>query len=409
MTKRVVVTGLGVVAPAGIGKDPFWENLKAGRCSIGPIVHFDSSDFRTQIAATVQRTLLPEASPTSDPRFWDLSAHFALLSAREAIRDSRLARLPQDAAIIIGSAVGGIVSLDQQFQNFYIRGKRSVMPYTIPRTMLSATSSLLGIELGARGPNLTVSTACSSSSHAIGWAFRMISSGVLQTCLAGGTECPVSPGHLQAWDRMRALANDNDTPERACRPFSKNRAGLVLGEGAAALILEERDAAVARGAPVYGELVGYGSNCDAYNMIQPSEESQAECIQKALEEAGQPDRIPEYISAHATGTLEGDKKETLAIKRCFGQQAYRIPVSGIKSMIGHTLGASGALAVVATLLAMRDGILPPTMNLEESDPECDLDYVPNSCRNCAADFALVHAFAFGGSNAVLALSRDGCS
>jgi 3-oxoacyl-(acyl-carrier-protein) synthase len=264
--------------------------------------------------------------------------------------------------------VAGIVSLDQQFENFYTRGGRFVMPYTVPRTMLNAPAALASIELGIHGPMYMLGTACSSSSQAIGLASRLIACGMARTCIAGGAEAPVSPGHLQAWDRLRALSKDNETPWRACRPFSKNRTGLVLGEGAAALILEERESAISRGARGYGEILGYASNSDAHQILQPSVLSQEDCIHAALADAGVFDRLPDYICAHGTATVEGDRRETEAIKACFRSRAGRIPISGTKSMIGHTLGASGALGVVSTFLAMRDDVLPPTAHLEEPDP-----------------------------------------
>jgi len=331
----------------------------------------------------------------------------ALLSIQEALTDAGWEKPPHDASIVLGSAVAGIVSLDKQFENFYTKGGRFVMPYTVPRTMLNAPAALVSIELGIRGPMYMLGTACSSSSQAIGLGYRLIASGLATTCIVGGTECPVSPGHLQAWDRLRALSKDNETPWRACRPFSRNRSGLVLGEGAAALILEERESARSRGAAVCGEILGYASNSDAQQILQPSVESQENCIRAALADAGRAGSYPDYISAHGTATLDGDRKETQAIKACFGRDASRIAISGTKSMTGHTLGASGAMALVSSLLAMRDGLLPPTAHLEEPDPECDLDYVPNASRPGSISLGLVNSFGFGGCNAVLVVAPEG--
>lgn len=401
---RVLVTGMGVLSPAGSGKEAYWTALCSGRSLISPIRRFDVTGYRTRVAATVDESQIPPPCCRTDPNLWDLSASIALLSVREALQDAGWQQAPQDAAIVLGSAVGGIVSLDEQFENFYTRGGRFVMPYTVPRIMLSAPAALVSIELGIHGPLYMLATACSSSSQAIGLAYRLIACGLARICIAGGTECPVSPGHLQAWDRLRALSKDNDTPWRACRPFSRNRSGLVLGEGAAALILEERESAMARGARGYGEIVGYASNSDASQILQPSVESQENCIRAALDDTGGHRVLPDYISAHGTATLEGDRKETQAIKACFGAQAARIPISGTKSMTGHTLGASGALALVSTFLAIRDGVLPPTAHLEEPDPECDLDYVPNASRPADISLALVNSFGFGGCNAVLVVS-----
>ncbi|RPJ62102.1 MAG: beta-ketoacyl-[acyl-carrier-protein] synthase family protein [Acidobacteria bacterium] len=403
--KRVLVTGMGVFSAAGSGKEAYWTALRCGQSLISPIRRFDTAGYRTRIAATIDEGKVPVPYSKTDPNLWDLSASIALLSIREALEDAGWQEPPQDAAIVLGSAVAGIVSLDQQFENFYTRGGRFVMPYTVPRIMLNAPAALASIELGIRGPMYMLGTACSSSSQAIGLGCRLIACGLAQTCIAGGTESPVSPGHLQAWDRLRALSKDNETPWRACRPFSRNRSGLVLGEGAAALILEERESAIARGARSYGEIVGYASNSDAHQILQPSVESQEDCIRAALSDAGRSGALPDYICAHGTATIEGDRKETEAIKACFGSKASQIPISGTKSMTGHTLGASGALGLVSTFLAMRDDLLPPTAHLEEPDPECDLDYVPNTSRLGSISLALVNSFGFGGCNAVLVVSR----
>ncbi len=403
--KRVLVTGMGVFSPAGPGKEAYWAALRCGQSLISPIRRFDTAGYRTRIAATIDEGQVAVPHSRTDPNLWDLTASIAFLSIQEALQDAGWEEPPRDTALVLGSAVAGIVSLDQQFENFYRRGGRFVMPYTVPRTMLNAPAALASIELGIHGPLYMLGTACSSSSQAIGLGYRLIACGLARTCIAGGTECPVSPGHLQAWDRLRALSKDNETPWRACRPFSRNRSGLVLGEGAAALILEERESAISRGASGCGEIVGYASNSDAGQILQPSVESQEECIRSALADAGCAGALPDYICAHGTATVEGDRKETEAIKACFGPQATRIPISGTKSMTGHTLGASGALGLVSTFLAMRENLLPPTAHLEEPDPECDLDYIPNTSRPGSVSLALVNSFGFGGCNAVLVVSR----
>jgi len=392
---------MGVFSPGGAGKELFWNVLKCGQSFISPIKRFDTSGYRTRIAATIDENMVPAVNSKTDPNLWDLTASIALIAVKEALNDAGWEEPPREAALVLGSAVAGIVSLDHQFENFYTRGGRFVMPYTVPRIMLNAPAALISIELGIHGPMYMLGTACSSSSQAIGLGHRLIATGLARQCIVGGTECPVSPGHLQAWDRLRALSKDNETPWRACRPFSRNRSGLVLGEGAAGLLLEERDAALSRGARVYGEILGYASNSDAREILQPSTQSQKDCIESALQDAGRAGVCPDYISAHGTATVDGDRKETEAIKACFGQGAAGIAVSGTKSMTGHTLGASGAISLVATLLAMRDGILPPTANLEERDPECDLDYVANVSRPGNISLALVNSFGFGGCNAVL--------
>jgi 3-oxoacyl-(acyl-carrier-protein) synthase len=402
--RRVVITGVGVVSPAGLGTEPYWSALKQGRSLITPITRFDTADCRTRIAASVDPESFPAVAKRAAPNLWDATAVMALLAIKEALADAGWSRPPSQASIAFGSAVSGIVSLDEQFENFYTRGGRYVMPYTVPRTMLNAPVALASIELDIRGPAYMIGTACSSSSQAIGLGFRLVAHGLADICIVGGTECPVAPGHLQAWDRLRALSKDNETPWRACRPFSRNRSGLVLGEGAAALILEARDSALARGANVRAEMVGYGSNSDAREVLQPSAESQAECMRLALSDADRVGSAPDYICAHATGTVDGDRKETEAVKACFGRRARKVAISSVKSMIGHSLGASGAMALVATVLGMGDGVLPPTANLEEPDPDCDLDYVPNQARGATIGLALVNSFGFGGCNAVLAVT-----
>ncbi|MBI4446658.1 MAG: beta-ketoacyl-[acyl-carrier-protein] synthase family protein [Acidobacteria bacterium] len=399
MKRRVVVTGMGAVAATGMGKECLWEAVKSGRSAVRRISHFDTADYRTRIAASVEDSILqPSFDMRTDQRLCDSGSLMALIAAREACADANIEHLPPATAVLIGSAVAGIRSLDIQFQNFYTRGKRSVIPQTVPLTMANNASALLAIELNVAGPNYTICTACSSSSHAIGWGYQMIASGQVDTCLAGGAESPLSPGHVQAWDRLRALSNDNDSPERACRPFSRNRSGLVLGEGAGMLLLEEWDAALKRGAKIYAEVVAYSSNCDAYSFLQPSEAAQTRCMGAAWIDRN---ILPDYICAHATGTADGDRVEIQAIKNCFGPAASVVAISSIKAIIGHTLGASGALAAIATLLAMRDEVIPPTANYEQFDPGCDLDCVPNEARSKPVRRALVNAFAFGGSNAVL--------
>lgn len=402
--RRVVITGFGVTAATGVGKQAFWKAVRDGDSQVRTVSRFDAADYRTRIAATIEQESLPELELKTSPKLFDLTAAASMHAALEALEESGLNDV-SSTAVLWGCAGGGFLSLDEQYENLYSRGPRAVMPYTVPRIMSSSPAALLAIELGAQGANLTFASACAASSQALGSAYRMIQAGESDACLAGGVECPVSRGHLLAWDRLRVLSPDNDRPSEACRPFSVDRNGMVLGEGAAAFVLEERGRALARGVRAWAELIGYASNCDAGNMIRPCGDRQAECLLGAIAESGI-EGPPSYISAHATGTLDGDSEEARAIRRAFGDEADRIPVSTIKPVTGHTLGASGALSLAATLLAMRHSTLPPTANLTHPDPECDLRHVAVRPMAASVDNALVSTFAFGGANAVLAVARS---
>ena len=404
MSVEVVVTGMGVVTSAGVGKKCFWDTVSNGRSSFAPIRRFDTEGFRCRIGAQISDELDPGEVKTSR-KLWDLTACAGLIAAREALADAEVDIEGSPLGLFWGSAVGGIISLDEQFQNFYSRGHRWVTPATVPKTMLAAAAGLIAIETGARGPSCTFASACSASSHALAHAFAQIRSGTLKRCLVGGADCPISPGHLQAWDQLRALSPDNHPPGRACRPFSRNRNGLVLGEAAVAFVLERGDDAEKRGIEPYGRIRSYGANCDAVGVLQPSASSQRECIELALCSAGWQGTVPDYIAAHGTGTLEGDRSEVAALRSLFGEMSDRLTLSSIKSTLGHTLGASGALSLGSVLLAMREGIVPPTANYEEFDPDCDIDCVPNQARAARIEKALVHSFAFGGSNVVIAVEK----
>jgi nodulation protein E len=400
--RRVAITGMGAICALGRTTAEVAESLRLGRSGIGPIESTDVSQLRFQNGAEVRGY---SHQPYFDDRradFIDRFAQFAVIAAREAVAAAGVEWTPelqQTAAIVTGSCVGGQSTEDIGFQEVYKRGMNRVHPLTIPKTMANAGASHISMEFGITGPSFTVSTACSSAGHAIGQAFWMVRSGVTDLALTGGSEAPFSFGILKAWEAMRVVS-----PE-TCRPFSKDRRGMVLGEGAAMLVLEPLEAALARGAHIYAEIAGFGMSADACHITQPSAEGAARSMRAALKDAGIPPEAIGYINAHGTGTPANDSTETTAIRDVFGAHADRLAVSSTKSMHGHALGAAAALECVATVLALHDGVLPPTANFNVPDPECNLDVIPNESRRAEVEWALSNSFAFGGLNAVLALRR----
>ena len=401
-TRRVVVTGIGAVSSAGLTAGEFWQTLTAGRSAIGPMRLVDTSLLRFTNGAEVH-----DFDPTRhfDARELDLLdrfAQFGVVAAREAARDAGLewsAALRERAAIVTGNCNGGQTTEDQGFVDLYRKNRSRLNPMTIPRTMGNAAASRISMEFGITGPSYTISTACASSTHAIGQAFWLVRYGLAELALTGGSEAPFSLGNLKAWEALRVVSPDT------CRPFSKDRRGMILGEGGAMLVLEPLEAALARGARIYAEVVGLGMSADAHHITQPSVEGPAKAMRAALADAGiRPEQVG-YINAHGTGTLANDPTETSAIRAVFGAHTARLPVSSTKSMHGHALGAAGALEAIASVLALRDGLLPPTANFTTPDPACDLDVVPNAARAAHIEHALSNSFAFGGLNAVLAFRR----
>lgn len=399
MNRRVAITGLGAISALGHDVASFRQALVDGRSGIRPITAIEPGQLRFANGAEV-----PDHDPAAhfDAKTADLLdrfAQFGVIAAREAIRDSGVALTPQRTAVITGCCVGGQATEDQGFVDLYQLKRPRVNPLTIPKIMGNAAASFICVEFGITGPAYTVSTACASANHAIGQAFWMVRSGMVDCALTGGSEAIFSYGFLKAWEAMRVVSPDT------CRPFSKNRSGLILGEGGAMLVLEAWDAARARGATIYGEIVGFGMSADAHHITQPSREGPAAAMRACLDDAGFSPEAIGYINAHGTGTTANDVTETRAIRDVFGGHADRLPVSSTKSLHGHALGAAGALEAVATVLALRDGFLPPTANYVEPDPECDLDAVPNQSRQQQVEGALSNSFAFGGLNAVLAFAR----
>ncbi len=402
--RRVAITGMGAVSPLGVGAGALWQGLREGRSAIGPLQHPDAERLRVKVAAQVPASFDPAAN--IDERILpmlDRTSEFALHAAREAVTQCGLdfARdgLGLRTAVIVGTGVGGETTQDEQSRRLYGENAQRAHPLTIVRLMTNASASQISIAWGLRGPAFAVASACASANHAIIQAAQMIRWGLADAAITGGTEACLTYGGLKAWEAMRVLADDT------CRPFSANRRGLVLGEGAGIFVLEAMEHALARGATILAELAGSGMTADATDIVMPSADGAAAAMRQALDDAGLAAQDVDYINAHGTGTQANDVTETRAIRLAFGAHADRLAVSSTKSMHGHALGASGALELVAVIGALRDGVVPPTANLDRVDPACDLDYVPNVARSMPVRAALSNSFAFGGLNAVLALKR----
>ncbi|MBZ5694044.1 MAG: beta-ketoacyl-[acyl-carrier-protein] synthase family protein [Acidobacteriia bacterium] len=399
--RRVAITGLGIISPLGLNVAETWAALREGRSGIGPIKSVDGSKWglKIQNGAEVRGfDPLKHFTGGKDAQL-DRFAQFSVVAAREAFRDSEIQLTPalrESSAIVCGSAVGGQASIEAGFEDLWVQGRGRVHPLTIPKTMANAGASHISMDLGLSGPVYTISTACSSANHAMGQAFRLVRDGQADLAVTGGSEAIFTVGMLKAWEAMRVISPDT------CRPFSKDRKGMILGEGGAMLILEPFDAAKARGAKIYAEICGFGMTSDAHHLTQPTVDGPARAMRGALTEAGLAAEAIGYINAHGTGTPGNDPVESRAIREVFGAHADKIGVSSTKSMHGHALGAAGALEAVATVMALHHGILPPTANYNERDPECDLDYIPNQPRAVQVEAALSNSFAFGGLNAVIA-------
>jgi nodulation protein E len=399
---RVAVTGIGVICALGRSTEEFCQALREGRSGIGPIQSADCDTLRFRNGAEVADY---DYHPYFDDKradFIDRFAQFAVIAARDAVGDAGVEWTPElreSSAIITGSCVGGQATEDIGFYNVYKMGQTRVHPLTIPKTMANAGASHISMEFGITGPSYTISTACSSATHAIGQAFWMVRSGMAPLVITGGSEAPFSYGILKAWEALRVVSPDT------CRPFSKDRTGMILGEGGAMLVLEPLEAARARGARIHAEIVGFGMSSDACHITQPSANGAARAMRAAVCDAHLMPEAIGYINAHGTGTQANDVTETSAVRTVFGPHADRLAVSSTKSMHGHALGAAGALEAMAAIIALRDGFLPPTANYNAPDPECDLDVVPNTSRPAQVEYALSNSFAFGGLNAVLAFRR----
>ena len=406
MKRRVVITGMGLVIPNGIGVKTAWRNVCEGKSGIGPITRFDTNGFDTKIAAEVKGFSPELYIDKKEIKKMDLFIQYAVGAAHEAIEDSRLKITGENAdriGVIVGTGLGGLPTLEKYHQILLEKGPSRISPFFIPMLIANLASGHIAIRFGAKGPNTCVVTACATGAHCIGDAFRCILYGDADAIIAGGTEANLTPLTIGGFNAMKALSTRNDDPQRACRPFERNRDGFVVAEGAGIVILEELEFALKRGARIYGEIVGYGYTGDAYHITAPSPDGDGaiRCMRMAMKDAGLKPEEVEYINAHGTSTPLNDKTETLAIKTVFGEHAKKIPVSATKSMTGHLLGAAGSTEAIFTLLSIYEGILPPTINYEEPDPECDLDYVPNVARRHSVKFGMSNAFGFGGTNATL--------
>lgn len=403
--ERVVITGMGVASPLGCRVEQFWQNLLSGQSGVVRLEGELYAQNKTRIGALVRGYDPANYFTNRETRRMSRSSQLGQVAASQAIEQACLQNGSVDlveVGVMIGSSIGGYSAADPFFRDFYQKG--SLSPLTIPISMNAGPSANVSIHYGFQGPLVNVDAACATAAHSIGYAFNLIRMGSLQVAIAGGADCPFAPGVVTAWWTMRALSGRNDDPAHACRPFSADRDGLVLGEGAGVLVLESESHARARGAQILAEVKGYGATSDSYHLTQPSVDGPLRAMRKAMQDAHlEPEQI-DYINAHATGTEWNDKNETAAIKAAFGDEAYQIPIVGIKGAIGHSIGASGALELISCILSIRDQLIPPTINYSRPDPDCDLDYVAEGQRRLSIRNVMSNSFAFGGSNSVLIVS-----
>ena len=408
--RRVVITGLGVVSPVGSNVKTFWENITAGKSGIGKITKFNPEGFPVQIAGEVKDFNPLDYFEKKEVRKMDPFIQFAVGAAVQAVKEARLEESDLDrnrVGVIIGSGIGGLSTIEEQHSILLNKGPRRVSPYCVPMEIINMASGIVSMRFGFKGPNISVVTACATGTHAIGEAYRTIQYGDADVIVAGGAESCITPLAVAGFAAARALSTRNDEPERASRPFEKNRDGFVMGEGAGIVVLEELEHAKRRGAKILAEIVGYGTSGDAYHMTAPAPEGEgaARAMENALRDAKVKPEDIDYINAHGTSTKFNDLFETMAIKKVFGEHAYKVKISSIKSMIGHLLGAAGGVEVVSCVKTIETGIIPPTINYEEPDPECDLDYTPNEAVKKEVRYVLKNSFGFGGTNACLVIKR----
>jgi 3-oxoacyl-[acyl-carrier-protein] synthase II len=405
-SRRVVVTGLGVVTSLGHTVGQFWDSLVAGKCGIDRVTHFDATGYGSQIGAEVRDWDAAKHMDPKEARRNDRYTHFGFVAAKQAVTDSGLVMAGEDGdrvGVIIGSGIGGMYTYESQLKVLAERGPRKVSPFTIPSLIGNMCSGLVAIEYGARGPNFGIVSACATGTHALGEAWHAIRRGDADVMIAGGSEAAITPFAYASFCAMKAMSTRNEEPQRASRPFDRNRDGFVMGEGAGVLVIESLEHAQARGARIYCELAGYAATCDAFHITQPDPEGKglSLAMKRALASAAlNPDQI-DYINAHGTSTPYNDKFETLAIKKVFGDHASRLKISSTKSMTGHLLGAAGGIESVVCVKTLQTGMLAPTINLEEADPDCDLDYVPNTAQGAKVRAVLSNNLGFGGQNAAV--------
>ena len=410
MKRRVVVTGMGMLTPLGVGTEANWRALCQGKSGVGPVTHFDAGQFRTQIAGEVKGFDPLDFIDRKLARRGDRFIHFALAATRMALEDSGLkitSANDERVGVSVGTAMGGIESIEKNHELLIKGARQQISPFFVPSFLCNMATGQVAIEFGAKGANMCTVTACASGTHAIGDAAIVIQRGEVDAMIAGGTEAAIRPLVFAGLDPLKVMSARNDAPERASRPFDKGRDGFIIGEGAGMVILEELESAQERGAKIYGEVLGYGLNSDAYHITAPDPDGAgaASCMRLALEDAGiSPDQIG-YINAHGTSTALNDLSETKAIKKVFGERSHKIPISANKSMMGHMWAGAGVAEAIASLLTINEGIIPPTINYETPDPECDLDYVPNEARRAEVNIVLSNSFGFGSTNGCLILGK----
>lgn len=408
--RRVVVTGVGVVSPLGTGNGKNWDALVAGKSGIAPITRFDASDLPVKIAGEVKDFVPEDFIDKKEIKKMDLFIQYALAAAHFAMEDSGLVIDEENAervGVLVGAGLGGLPAIERYHTALQEGGYKKISPFFIPMLIINLAPGHISIKYGAKGPNVSSVSACATGTHSIGDAYHMIQRGDADAMIAGGTESTVTPLGIGGFSVMKALSTNNDNPAGASRPFDKGRDGFILSEGAGIVVLEEYEAAKARGAKIYGEVVGYGLSGDAYHLTSPAPggEGAARCMKMALRTAGiNPEQV-DYINAHGTSTPYGDVGETTAIKTVFGDHAFKLMVSSTKSMTGHLLGAAGGIEACFSLMAMQNSVVPPTINYTEPDPECDLDYVPNTARDAKVEYAMSNSFGFGGTNASLLFKK----
>ena len=408
--RRVVVTGVGLITPLGTGTEKSWENLLDGRSGIRKITQFDATHFPCQVAGEVPDFEINQFIEIKEQKKMDRFIHFAFAAAKMAVEDSGL-KITKDNAdrigVLVGSGIGGLSAIEHYHTVLLEKGPKRISPFFIPMLIINLAAGQISIHFGAKGPNSAVATACASGTHSIGDAFKIIKRGEADAMISGGTEAVITPLAVGGFSSMKALSTRNNEPEKASRPFDRDRDGFVMGEGAGIMVLEDMEHALSRGAKIYAEITGYGMTGDAYHITSPPPEGEgaARCMRASLKDANiHPEEI-EYINAHGTSTKYGDELETQAIKSVFGKHAYKFAVSSTKSMTGHLLGAAGGVEGVICALSIFNKIIPPTINLENPDPECDLDYVPNKARAMDINMAMSNSFGFGGTNACIIFKR----
>ena len=402
---RIVVTGVGAISPLGLDVPTLWEALKTGQSGAGRITLFDAEPFETKIAAEVKGFDPAKHFEHREARRMDRYTQFATVAAMQAVKQANLdcEKEGPDVGVLIGSGIGGITTLSAQMATLAEKGPRRISPLLVPMMIADAAAGHVSITLGAKGMNFCATSACSSGADAVGEACEIIKRGDVQVMIAGGAEAPITPIAIAGFNAAGALSVRNDAPQKASRPFDAQRDGFVMGEGAAVLVLESLDHALKRNAHILAELAAYGATSDAFHITQPAQDGEgaAKAMQTALRKAGMTTKDIDYINAHGTSTAMNDKCETMAIKAVFGADAHRVPISSTKSMMGHLIGAAGAIEAIVCVLAIQNGVIPPTINLEHADPDCDLDYVPNTARQQKVRAAMSNSFGFGGHNSVL--------